>query len=232
VGPGGAGGRAVSGVVQGLGGAGDRHPVDDEESVHLADAGGLGWVDVQHHTASGVRVGDGPVAERGYGFDEPAVGDPVADPVVRAFPDAFTFELGEHAEQLQHQPAGRGAGVQAVPDADHPDPEGVQLLHQGEQVQQVAAQPVQLGDQQRVEPAGRGRCCQLIQRGTRGPGAGDTSIDILADQGQAVQLGGRLTTARAGCRSRRRGPARRSRPADTSPHGDDLSCPARPPQPR
>jgi hypothetical protein len=60
-------------------------------------------------------------------------------------------------------------------------------------VQQVAAQPVQLGDQQRVEPAGHGRCCQLIQGRARGPGAGDTSIDILADQGQAVHLGGRLT---------------------------------------
>jgi hypothetical protein len=48
--------------------------------------------------------------------------------ILAAFAQAFAFELGEHPEQLQHQPPCRGPGVDALAGRQHPHPERVQSL--------------------------------------------------------------------------------------------------------
>ncbi len=50
--------------------------------------------------------------------------------VLGVFAQAFAFELGEHSEQLQHHPPGRGPRVDALTGGQHPHPERVQPFDQ------------------------------------------------------------------------------------------------------
>jgi hypothetical protein len=146
-------------------------------------------VDVQHDTRSAGGVGHRPIPERRTGADEPAGQGPPVGAVAGAFPQPFAFELGEHAEQLQHHPPGRGLRVDALGGGDHPQPKRVQVLDQAEQVQQAATQPIQLGDQHHLDLARHGRGEQLVQRRARRGSPGHAGIHILADQPQTVPPG-------------------------------------------
>lgn len=152
------------------------------------DARGLRGVDVEHHPAPSGRVRDGAVAERRAGGHEPALGHAAVGAVGGAFPDPFAFELSEQAEQLQHHPPRRRTGVDIVPGRDHPDTERVELPDQGEQVQQAAAEAVQLRDHHDIDLAGQHRRDQLIQRRTCRRRAGHAGVDELADHAEPVQL--------------------------------------------
>ncbi|HEX5116061.1 MAG TPA: hypothetical protein VFW65_12760 [Pseudonocardiaceae bacterium] len=123
--------------------------------------------DLQHGRVRvrGVPAGAGtacPAATGGFAFH------PADHPV----DDHFTFELGEHTQQLQQQPAHRGGGVDRLGRGAERDPGLGELVEQVNQVAQAAGEPVHPIHEQHVDQTqARGLEC-LLQARPVGGGAG------------------------------------------------------------
>jgi len=118
-----------------------------------------------------------PLAPAGSGGGEAVVG---------AFDDEVVLERGEHVEE---QPAAGCGGVDALGQGAQPDLAGLQVVGEGLEVAHRAAEPVQLGDHQRV--AGPQIVQRLLKRRPFGEGAGGVVGEdlVAAGGGQRVGLG-------------------------------------------
>jgi hypothetical protein len=82
-----------------------------------------------------------------------------------AFLDAAPLELCEGGQDVQLQPAGRRPEVDALAEADEPDPEVVQVAEQRDEMPQTPAQPIQPPADQDVEPPPSGVPQEVVQGG-------------------------------------------------------------------
>jgi hypothetical protein len=88
--------------------------------------------------------------------------------------DGGAFELGEHAEHLDHHASGGGGGVERFGGGPERDSGGVEVFGDLRQAAEGAGEPVDAVDQQQVEPprlrlvsarlrAGRSRVAPLMR---------------------------------------------------------------------
>jgi hypothetical protein len=130
-------------------------PVLDDAVHGLAVEHAPGALADQLGLAGGLLEGDGGRSHaHGAEHAGPAVGESLSfapcQAVGGALQDHGPFKLGEHGEKLKEHPAGRGAGVDGLGQATERDPPGVQVLDNGQEVDQGSAEAVELVDGQGV----------------------------------------------------------------------------------
>ena len=87
----------------------------------------------------------------------------------RALADQVAFELGQGREDVEHQLAARGGGVDRLLEAAEPDFAVGQAGDGVDQVAQGAAQSVELPDDQSVARPHWSRTCSRVGRSVRAP---------------------------------------------------------------
>ena len=139
------------------------------------DRFGLGLVDdelfVLHIVAQGrVAAHPHPLPLRG--------GDLVAD----AFARDLALELGEGEQDVQGQTPHRGGGVELLGDGDEGDRFSIKNLHKPGKIRQRPGQPVDLVDDDDVDPPNLDIGEQALQRRALQGGAGDAAIVVKGGQ--------------------------------------------------
>jgi hypothetical protein len=89
-----------------------------------------------------------------------------------AVDDRGVFELGEHAEHLQHHPPRRRAGIERLRRRLEDDVELIEFLAQPGELTHLTAQPVDAVDEQQIDPFLAGEVECLLQAGPVEAGAG------------------------------------------------------------
>ena len=133
------------------------------------------------HRGEGARLG--AVADRDHAAHPQAPrlggGDLVAD----ALGGELALELAEGQEHVQGQLAHRAAGVEGLGDADEGHLRGLEDRDDAGEVGERPGQPVDLVDQDRVDPAGADVLEQPVQGRAVHRAAGEAAIVIAVGQG-------------------------------------------------
>ena len=127
------------------------------------------------------------VAERHHAADPqpPALGG--ADLVADALAGDLALELGKGQQHVEGQPAHGGRGIELLGHRHERDAMGVEQLDQLGEVGQGTGQPVDLVDDDDIDPAVPDVRQQSLQRGALGRAAGIAAVVVAgADQGPAV----------------------------------------------
>ena len=128
------------------------------------------------------------------------------------FDDPRSLELGDRAEDVHLELAGRRRGVDALGQTHERNAERLQLLQQRDQVLQVASESIKPPANQHVKPSTLGIGQELVESGATILRPADAAIDVL-DCRPAPSARRSAATPRAGSLV----PGRRSRPSRRSP---------------
>ena len=97
-------------------------------------------------------------------------------------PVTSRLELGEGEQDVQGQTPHRGGGVELLGDGDKGDRFSIKNLHKPGKIRQRPGQPVDLVDDDRVDPPDLDIGEQALQRRALQGGAGDTAIVVTGGQ--------------------------------------------------
>jgi hypothetical protein len=113
-----------------------------------------------------------------------------------ALPDEIALELGQRAEEVEHQPAALRGGVDALAEALEAHAPALEVADDVQQVAQGAAQPVELPDQERVAGAELVEHLRQLRSGRQGAAGGIHEDAVAAGGAQGVELEVRRLLAR------------------------------------
>jgi len=102
-----------------------------------------------------------------------------------AFADDVFLELGDGADDLEDELAGRGRGVEAVVVRDEVDPEGPELVQGDDQILERTAEAVEFPDQEDLELYLAGGREHGLEGRAFGVAAGRVLVDELFEDGPA-----------------------------------------------
>ena len=106
-----------------------------------------------------------------------------------ALSDLRELPLRESTSDLHEEPSARRGGVDRIVEAHEPHPKLIELSKEREKVAEVAAETVELPDQDAVEPSSASVGQETIQCRTLSSSTADTLVEILRDDLEASGLG-------------------------------------------